>query len=48
VPDANIPPEGEKEYAPNFSLGAPSDEQTRRQLLTAIEWAFDEVRRAQG
>jgi hypothetical protein len=50
VPDANIPPEGEKEYAPYpyFSLGALSDEQTRRQFLTAIEWAFDEVRRARG
>jgi hypothetical protein len=48
VPGANIPPEGEKAHAPYFSLGALSAEQARQEFFKAIEWAFNEVRRAQA
>jgi hypothetical protein len=48
LPNANLPPEGEKLDGPYISLGALSDEQTRQRLLKAIEWAFDQVRRAQA
>ena len=48
VPDANLPPEGAKTYAPSFSLDALADKQTLQRLLRAVEWAFDEARRAQA
>jgi hypothetical protein len=47
VPDANIPPEDETS-APSFSLRALSDDRTRQGFLSAISWAFDEVRRVHG
>lgn len=45
VPDANLPPEA---IAPSFSLAALADKQTLQRLLRAVEWAFDETRRAQA
>ena len=46
-PDAKLPPEGTKTYAPSFSLGALADKQTLQRLLRVVDWAFDEARRAQ-
>jgi len=48
VPEANLPPEGEKPGAPYFSPRALSDEKVRQGSPAAIEWAFDEARRVQG
>ena len=47
VPGAHLPPEGDKTYAPEFSLSALSDERTRHEFLSTIEWAFDQVRQVQ-
>ncbi len=46
VPEANIPAEGEKAHVRWFSLGALSDVRVRDQFFRAVEWAFDEARRA--
>jgi hypothetical protein len=46
VPLADIPAEGER-ARPTFDLDLLTDKQARQGFVSAIEWAFDEARRAQ-
>jgi hypothetical protein len=48
APAADLPPEPpeQRRTYPSFRLSALADEQARQGFLAAIEWAFDEARRA--